>query len=112
MSGGETQRVCIARSLIPKPKLIIADEPTSMLDVSIRDGILKLFLKLKKQYGLSILFITHDIASAAMISDSMVVLKNGLIVEQGDPKEIIKSPKDEYTKKLINASGEEWLIHK
>ena len=104
MSGGECQRVCIARALISKPRLIIADEPTSMLDVSIREDILNLFVKLKNKYNLSILFITHDIASASMISDRMVVLKNGRIVDKGSPDLIIKNPKDRYTKKLIEAS--------
>ena len=109
MSGGECQRVCIARSLIPKPKLIIADEPTSMLDVSIREEILKLFLTLKKKYSLSILFITHDIASASMIADRIVVLKNGKIVEKGSPKKIIELSEDNYTEKLIKASSLDWI---
>ncbi len=109
MSGGESQRVCIARALIPNPKLIIADEPTSMLDVSIREEILKLFVKLKNEYNLSVLFITHDIASAAMISDNIVVLKEGSVVEIGEPARLLQSPKDDYTKKLINASTMDWL---
>ena len=109
MSGGECQRVCIARSLIPKPKLIIADEPTSMLDVSIREEILKLFLTLKEKYSLSILFITHDIASASMIADRIVVLKNGKIVEKGSPKKIIELSEDNYTEKLIKASSLDWI---
>ena len=107
MSGGECQRVCIARALISKPKLIIADEPTSMLDVSIRKDILNLFVKLKNKYSLSILFITHDIASASMISDNMVILKKGRIVDEGNSDLIIKNPKDDYTKKLIKASTSE-----
>ena len=104
MSGGECQRVCIARALISKPKIIIADEPTSMLDVSIREEILKLFIRLKDQYSLSVLFITHDIASAAMISDEMVVLKEGSVVDIGSPESIINKSKDKYTKQLIKAS--------
>ena len=109
MSGGECQRVCIARALISKPKIIIADEPTSMLDVSIREEILKLFIRLKDRYDLSILFITHDIASAAMISDKMVVLKDGSIVDEGSPNSILKASKNKYTKQLIKASTAQTL---
>ena len=110
MSGGECQRVCIARALSSNPRLIIADEPTSMLDVSIRSDILNLFIKLKEKYGLSILLITHDIASASICSDEIIVLKKGHIVESGSRLNIIKNPKHEYTKSLLKASTEEWFI--
>ena len=109
MSGGECQRVCIARALVPKPKLIIADEPTSMLDVSIRSDILKLFIKLKEKYNTSILLITHDIASASICSDYMIVLKEGKIVESGSSDEIIKNPSHSYTKSLLKASSSDWF---
>ena len=109
MSGGECQRVCIARALVPNPKLIIADEPTSMLDVSIRSDILKLFIKLKQKYNTSILLITHDIASASICSDYMIVLKEGKIVESGSPNEIIKTPSHSYTKNLLKASDSNWF---
>lgn len=109
MSGGECQRVCIARALIPKPKLIIADEPTSMLDVSIRSDILRLFIKLKEKYSTGILLITHDIASASICSDRIIVLNNGKIVEYGDTNKIIKEPANDYTKSLINASDNNWF---
>ena len=112
MSGGECQRVCIARALSSNPKLIIADEPTSMLDVSIRSDILNLFIKLKEKYGLSILLITHDIASASICSDEIIVLKKGRIVESGSRLDIIKNPKHEYTKSLLKASTEEWFVKK
>ena len=108
MSGGECQRVCIARALVPSPKLIIADEPTSMLDVSIRSDILNLFVKLKETYGTSILLITHDIASASICSDYMVVLKGGKVVESGISNELLAKPSHDYTKSLIEASNRNW----
>ena len=104
MSGGECQRVCIARALCSKPRLIIADEPTSMLDVSIRSDILKLFIKLKEKYHTSILLITHDIASASICSDYMIVLKDGKVVESGDCEKIINKPTHSYTKNLLRAA--------
>jgi len=110
MSGGECQRVCIARALCSNPKLIIADEPTSMLDVSIRSDILSLFIKLKKQFNLSILLITHDIASASICSDEILVLKNGKVVESGSTLDVIQNPEHDYTKKLLKASMDDWFI--
>lgn len=109
MSGGECQRVCIARALCSNPDLIIADEPTSMLDVSIRSDILNLFIKLKEEFNLSILLITHDIASASICSQDIIVLKKGKIVESGLSENIIKSPKHDYTKNLISASMDDWF---
>ena len=109
MSGGECQRVCIARALCSNPDLIIADEPTSMLDVSIRSDILNLFIKLKEEFNLSILLITHDIASASICSQDIIVLKKGKIVESGPCENIIKSPKHDYTKNLISASMDDWF---
>lgn len=111
MSGGECQRVCIARALCSNPNLIIADEPTSMLDVSIRSDILNLFIKLKEKFHLSILLITHDIASASICSQDIIVLKKGKIIESGSCENIIKSPKDDYTKNLISASMDDWFIN-
>ena len=110
MSGGECQRVSIARALCSNPKLIIADEPTSMLDVSIRSDILNLFIKLKKKYDLSILLITHDIASASICSDEIIVLKEGRIVESGSCLNIIQKPQHDYTKDLLKASMDDWFI--
>tara|TARA_Y100000996_G_scaffold296726_1_gene234908 strand:- start:1620 stop:3233 length:1614 start_codon:yes stop_codon:yes gene_type:complete len=111
MSGGECQRVCIARALCSNPNLIIADEPTSMLDVSIRSDILNLFIKLKEEFNLSILLITHDIASASICSQDIIVLKKGKIIESGSCENIIKSPKHDYTKNLISASMDDWFIN-
>ena len=109
MSGGECQRVSIARALCLNPKLIIADEPTSMLDVSIRSDILNLFIKLKKEYNLSILLITHDIASASICSDEIIVLKEGRVVESGSCLDIIQKPQHDYTKDLLKASMDDWF---
>ena len=110
MSGGECQRVCIARALSSNPKLIIADEPTSMLDVSIRSDILNLFIKLKEEFNLSILLITHDIASASICSDEIIVLKEGGVVESGLTLDIIQNPRHDYTKNLLKASRDDWFI--
>ena len=114
MSGGERQRVAIARALSLKPQIIIADEPTSMLDVSIRMDILEIFARMRKENNLTILFITHDLASARYLADRIIVLKNGSIVEEGPSEDLIQSPSNEYTKQLVNAASPGWLetIHK
>lgn len=104
LSGGESQRVAIARALILEPKLLIADEATSALDVSVQAKIMKLFMELQEKRGLTLLFITHDIALARKISDKMLVLKNGEVVECGSSAVIINTPTSSYTKKLINAA--------
>ena len=109
MSGGERQRVAIARALCIKPKIIIADEPTSMLDVSIRMEILEIFAKLRIEKNLTIIFITHDLASARYLADRILVLSKGTLVEQNNAEELIKNPKSSYTKKLVRAASPEWL---
>ncbi len=101
LSGGERQRIMIARSLLVKPKLLIADEPVSMLDATLRSGILKLFLKLKQQYNMSIIFITHDMGLAYYVSDRILVMYKGEIVEEGKPDEILENPRHNYTKRLV-----------
>ena len=83
LSGGQRQRVAIARSLILKPKLIVADEPVSMLDVSVSAGILNLMLELRKTMGISFLFITHNLAHAAYLCDRLAVMSRGRIIEEG-----------------------------
>ncbi len=103
MSGGERQRIALARVLLVQPQLIIADEPTSMLDMSIRMEILDLLKSLQVKKGISILFITHDIASACYLSNRLIVLKNGKIVDSGVVSEIINNPKDKYSKLLIDS---------
>ena len=109
MSGGERQRISLARALIANPKVIIADEPTSMLDMSIRMGILNLFKKLNKTKGISIIFITHDIASACYLSERIIILKNGHIVEEGPSDKIINSPTHPYSNLLINSCEPGWF---
>ncbi len=109
MSGGERQRISLARALIANPKVIIADEPTSMLDMSIRMEILNLFKKLNQDKNISIIFITHDIASACTLSDRIIILKNGKIVEKGKPEKIINHPKHEYSKLLISSCQPGWF---
>jgi peptide/nickel transport system ATP-binding protein len=112
LSGGEMQRVTIARALVLEPRVLIADEPVAFLDSSLQAKILKLLLKLQEQRGLSLLFITHDIAVARKISDRIAVMKDGKIVEQGPATKIITSPGHAYTRKLSQAaldlSFEDW----
>lgn len=101
LSGGQRQRIMLARVLVIRPKLLIADEPTSMIDASSRAGILNLLLELRRTYGMSIMFITHDIGLAYYTSDRLFIMNNGKIVEEGDAEEIINNPRDAYTKKLL-----------
>lgn len=105
LSGGELQRIAIARAMVLSPKVIIADEPTSALDVSVQAKIMKLLLDLQEKKGLSIIFITHDIALARKISDEIIVLKNGLIVENGMTPQVITKPISDYTKNLIDVAS-------
>jgi len=103
LSGGQRQRVAIARALAVSPDLLVADEPTSMLDVSIRMGVLNILLRLKKQQGLSILLITHDLASARYLADRILVLYRGRLVEDGPSESIVSSPAHPYTRALLAA---------
>jgi len=105
LSGGLRQRVMIAQAIAANPKLIIADEPTSNLDVTLQAQILELFKELKRSLNLSILLITHDLAVVSELADKVAIIHDGRIVEEGDPKEVIANPKDTYTKKLIEAVG-------
>lgn len=103
LSGGQRQRVAIARAIISNPRLIVADEPVSMLDVSIRAEILEVLLNLRKITGVSYIFITHDLAVARYICDKIAVMYLGKIVEMGDAREVIADPLHPYTKALIAA---------
>lgn len=103
LSGGQLQRILIARSLIIKPKLLIADEPVSMLDASTRGKIMELLDGLKRELQTTILFITHDLGIAYAVSDEILVMYQGKILERGKPEEIIENPRHEYTKKLIES---------
>ncbi len=103
LSGGMRQRIVIAMALACRPKILIADEPTTALDVTIQAEILTLLNRLKKEIGTSILFITHDMAVVAQIADRVVVMYNGEKVEEGNVNEIFNNPKKDYTKKLISS---------
>ena len=103
LSGGEKQRVSIARALILEPSFMVADEPVSMLDVSIRTGVMKLMLELREKYGLAYLLITHDISVARYMSDKIGVMYLGILVESSDTESIIKKALHPYTRALIKA---------
>jgi peptide/nickel transport system ATP-binding protein len=103
LSGGEKQRICIARALAAEPDLIICDEVTSALDQLVAEGILKLLLSLQRKLQVSYLFITHDLATVKAISDEIVVMLNGRIVEKGPKQEILKPPHHEYTDLLLSS---------
>ena len=103
LSGGMRQRAMIAMALVLRPKLLIADEPTTALDVTIQAEILELFREIKKVSGMSILFITHDLGIMAALADRLCVMKEGRIVERGTVFDIFSYPKAEYTKELLKA---------
>lgn len=109
LSGGQRQRVAIARALSLKPDAIIADEPTSALDVSVRAQILNLLMDLKKELGLALVFISHDIQTVRYISDRIVVMNKGSVVEEGSADQVLSHPKDDYTKLLLGAAPS--LLH-
>jgi peptide/nickel transport system ATP-binding protein len=101
LSGGQRQRVAIARALAVEPKVVLADEPTSMLDVSIRIGILNLMLKLKEERGIAFLYVTHDLASARYLADDILVMYAGQIVERGAAEQVLTEPLHPYTRLLL-----------
>lgn len=109
LSGGQRQRVAIARALAINPDAIIADEPTSALDVSVRAQILNLLTDLKRELGLAMVFISHDIQTVRYISDRIAVMNGGLVVEEGPAKQILENPQDPYTRKLLGAAPS--LLH-
>ncbi|HKE67571.1 MAG TPA: ATP-binding cassette domain-containing protein [Micromonosporaceae bacterium] len=103
LSGGQRQRVVVARALACDPDVIVADEPVSMLDVSLRAGVLSLLGQLRDERGLSLLYITHDLLSARVVTDQILVLNGGRVVESGVTKQVLQHPQDEYTKRLLDA---------
>ena len=102
-SGGELQRISVARALIPQPKLIVADEPVSMIDASRRMIIINLFKQLRDEAGRSFLYITHDLATAYYISDYVAVMNKGVVVEFGPARQVMADPQHDYTKLLLSS---------
>ncbi|MCD6545746.1 MAG: ABC transporter ATP-binding protein [Thermotogae bacterium] len=103
LSGGQVQRTCIARALITRPSLLIADEPVSMVDASLRMSILNFFHKLKTDYGVSIIYITHDLATAYYVSDRIAIMYRGYIVELGPIEKVLTNPLHPYTQLLLDS---------
>ena len=97
LSGGQLQRVAIARALIPQPSLIVADEPVSMVDASLRMSIVNLFKTLRDDLGVSIIYITHDLATAYYISDRIMIMQQGKVVESGDARAVLDNPQHPYS---------------
>jgi len=103
LSGGQRQRVAIARAIVTNPKLVIADEPVSMLDVSVRIGILELIKELQQKHGISLLYITHDLSTAGYIGHRIAILYSGQIVETGPIRDVLSTPFHPYTQALLDS---------
>ena len=111
LSGGQMQRLMIARIFLLKPKILLADEPTSMIDACSRSTILGMLMKLNIEIGMTLIFITHDIGLAYYVSDNIYIMERGKFVEKGSPDSVILNPKEAYTQRLINdvpKLHEEW----
>ncbi|NLK07347.1 MAG: ABC transporter ATP-binding protein [Firmicutes bacterium] len=102
LSGGQRQRLMLARALLIGPDLLIADEPTSMIDASSRVGILNMLMDLSRQHGMSIMFITHDIGLAYYTSERLLIMNEGKIVEEGTAEQVVEHPTHPYTKRLLD----------
>jgi peptide/nickel transport system ATP-binding protein len=103
-SGGQRQRISIARALSSQPEVIICDEPTSALDVSVQAQVLNLLKSLQKEFSLTYLFITHDLAVVSSVANRIGVLNKGALVEEASPEELFTNPKQDYTRMLLNAA--------
>jgi len=103
LSGGQRQRINVARALLLKPRLLIADEPVSMVDASLRANILESLRNLHKDHGVTIIYITHDLTTAYHVSDNIIVLYKGEVVEKGDVETVIRNPKHAYTRLLVDS---------
>ena len=104
LSGGELQRLVIVTALLLNPKVLICDEPTTALDVEVGEKIIELLNTIRKKEKLSLIFVTHDLSIIGNITERLIIMNNGKIVESGKTEEILRSPKDEYTKKLLSYS--------
>ncbi|MBR0971227.1 ABC transporter ATP-binding protein [Bradyrhizobium japonicum] len=103
LSGGQLQRVAIARAMLAEPKLIVADEPVSMIDASLRISIVNLFKRLRDDLGISIVYVTHDLATAYYVSDRILIMEKGRVVESGDARTVLNAPQHPYTRQLREA---------
>lgn len=103
LSGGQRQRIMVARALLLNPKIILADEPVSMVDASLRATILESLMKLKRELGISLLYITHDLTTAYQISDNIYILYRGSVAEVGSVEQVIKDPQHPYTRLLVSS---------
>jgi ABC-type oligopeptide transport system ATPase subunit len=103
LSGGQRQRIMIARAYLLKPRLIVADEPVSMVDASLRAMILDIMMRLRDEQGISFLYITHDLSTAYQVGDDLCILYRGAVVEQGNAQQVIEHPQHEYSRLLISS---------
>ena len=104
LSGGQRQRVAVARAFVGRPRLVVADEPTSMLDATLRAEVLGLLMRMRRELGTTFVLITHDLASARLVADRLAVMRRGEIVEEGPTERVLAAPAHQYTKVLLAAS--------